>query len=551
MSKGHAMKKNVIWGTGYNASKLFAGLNRGKVSFFIDSDVNKSNTQYLGKKVLNPRDVHNWEKLFIYVPDNYYDEIKELLITKNLIEHSDFEKYDNKVIISEEQAIDNYEAAVRSIHGKTTKWNNQTIYIALHSFVKSDYRKYISYLLRTWGDLKIISGAYWMREEEQHDVWNTDIINSPFVLDDYCKVVSSKDKEPEGGLDQYIKDTALQIAYIHNEKDANKYLIQAIIIKNYFDTLISSTCPARILMYNSVSPSSIILDNICKKCNLPIIFTHPGIIPGTLSFDVNGEMGESIPAVQWEKFSRLAVTAAELEYAKLVWDYLYKSKLNRKIQPQNEFTSALQSYIKPNRPIIFYAGQNDVFSHMVPYTERTKKYHSPNFTSSLEAALFLADLCEKNDWNLIYKPHPMYTQPEQIKQLPSNVIFLEYGDINALIDMSNVVVTILSSTNYNALVRYKPVVMLGYNQTRGKGCTYEAFKKDRIEDTIKTALSNGFTQEQQDAFLLHMAQCLKYYLYDDLQERPIRYGRPVPKSIDEFYELERLLQAEDVRKEPT
>ena len=45
-----------------------------------------------------------------------------------------------------------------------------------------------------------------------------------------------------------------------------------------------------------------------------------------------------------------------------------------------------------------------------------------------------------------------------------------------------------------------------------------------------------------DAFLPHMVQCLTYYLYDDLQEHPIRYGRPVLKSVDKFYELEWLMK---------
>ena len=139
----------------------------------------------------------------------------------------------------------------------------------------------------------------------------------------------------------------------------------------------------------------------------------------------------------------------------------------------------------------------------------------------------------------------MYVRRNEKTQLPPEVLFIEYADINELIDIADVVVTILSTTNYNALTRYKPVVMLGYNQTRGKGCTYEAFEKEEIEDTIKEALEKGFTKEQQDAFLKHIAQCLKYYLYDDLQDRPIRYGRPVPKSIDEFYELERLLKKEE------
>ena len=47
--------------------------------------------------------------------------------------------------------------------------------------------------------------------------------------------------------------------------------------------------------------------------------------------------------------------------------------------------------------------------------------------------------------------------------------------------------------------------------------------------------------EQKKAFLVHIAQMLKYYLYDDMVEREVRFGREVPGSIDDFYKLKKLL----------
>jgi hypothetical protein len=84
--------------------------------------------------------------------------------------------------------------------------------------------------------------------------------------------------------------------------------------------------------------------------------------------------------------------------------------------------------------------------------------------------------------------------------------------------------------------------MLGYTQSKGKDITYESFEKDKIEDTIKEAIDNGFTKKQQEAFVVHLAQVLKYYLYDDMTERRLRFGKPIPKSIDELWDLERLLK---------
>jgi len=181
--------------------------------------------------------------------------------------------------------------------------------------------------------------------------------------------------------------------------------------------------------------------------------------------------------------------------------------------PQNNSIEYIMQKIDKAKPIVFYAGQNDINSNMVPYTEETQKYCSPIFKTSIDAGIYIAELCKKNKWNFVYKPHPMRIKYEEKSQLPNNTIYVENGNINDLVDISNVVVTILSQTNYISLVRHKPVVMLGYSQAKGKGCTYEAFEKDIIENVIRKALKNGFTEEQEKAFLIHIAQVLKYYLY--------------------------------------
>jgi hypothetical protein len=136
----------------------------------------------------------------------------------------------------------------------------------------------------------------------------------------------------------------------------------------------------------------------------------------------------------------------------------------------------------------------------------------------------------------------MCVRLEKKEDFPGNTIYIESGDINDLIDISDVVVTILSQTNYITMIRHKPVVMLGFNQSKGKGCTYEAFEKNKIEDAIQRAIRDGFTEDQRQAFLVHIAQLIKYYLYDDLQEREIRFGRRVTGGVERFYELGKLLK---------
>jgi hypothetical protein len=285
-----------------------------------------------------------------------------------------------------------------------------------------------------------------------------------------------------------------------------------------------------------------IFETLCIKNDIEYVSFEAGVIPGTLCFDVVGAVGKSLPSIYWEKFKNLPLDNNDINKAKTIWKNQYEKKLNRKRQPKIDVISSLNVKLMKNRPIVFFAAQNDVCSRMIPYIEETRKYYSPVFKSSIDAGIYLAKLCEKNNWNFIYKPHPMYIREEQIKQLPPNTIYVDYCDINDLIDISDVVITILSTTNYDAMMRYKPVVMLGYNWSHGQGCTYEAFSEDVIEDTIKQAIEKGFTEEMQQAFLENIARLCKYYLYDDMSDRELRYGKPLPDDYEGFFELQRMLE---------
>jgi CDP-glycerol glycerophosphotransferase (TagB/SpsB family) len=193
----------------------------------------------------------------------------------------------------------------------------------------------------------------------------------------------------------------------------------------------------------------------------------------------------------------------------------------------------VKSKLKPGRPVIFYAGQNDFESGLQPYNENSKKYHSPVFSSSAAAALFLAELCDKNQWNFIYKPHPIMKMFDNNSvTLPASAIEVGLIDINDLIDISDLVITILSTVGYISLIRHKPTLMLGYTQLKDKGCTYQAFSLSLIEDEIKNALQHGFSLNQKQAFTKHIAQMLKYCSYDDYSDRPIRYGRKIEELMD-------------------
>lgn len=298
----------------------------------------------------------------------------------------------------------------------------------------------------------------------------------------------------------------------------------------YCVELLKKIKPSEVILWNEFYPFHQILRGCCKERRIPVRYMEFGCLPGTICIEKKGQQGESLVARKYKTFRRQKVTQEELVCARQTLVYLKNTGLNRNEQPAFKAEMKKLKYWKPERKTILFIGQNDYESGMYPYTRKSRKCHSPVFHSTLECLEHLRILSEKLNCNLIYKPHPLVeTAGRKRNKNMQNIDVLTEVDINDLIDKVNLVVTILSQGAYISLIRDKPVVILGYSQLKGKGCVYEAFKKEEITQTVETALTQGYTRRQKEIFEFHTAQLLKYYLYDDLCPRPLRFGKEIRK----------------------
>lgn len=317
------------------------------------------------------------------------------------------------------------------------------------------------------------------------------------------------------------------IMCVHPYDNPNKVRKTILLTEKYFMHVYALMKPSAIIIWNPYVAFNRIAEYMARENGICVIYAESGVIPGTIAFSTWGDLGESRPSVEYENFLKLSVTENDVKLAGDVIAYLKKSKFNRNIQPQTRKRILL--YRK--KPVIFLAGQNDSECGLQPYDDVARKY-SPVFDSSETSLSYIAELAMKNDWNIIYKPHPIVARRMlEKKAVPDNVIYITEGDINDIIDSCDVCITILSTTAYVALIREKPVVMLGKIQLNGQKCTYEAYERDKIEQTIKDALKYGYTKEQKQEFVRHVARMCKYYLYDSMQSREMQYGQPIKNAV--------------------
>lgn len=294
----------------------------------------------------------------------------------------------------------------------------------------------------------------------------------------------------------------------------------------YIQKFLDLLQPREVVLWNEFYAFHHIFKNICRERDIAVRYMEFGCIPGTICIEKQGQQGESIPARHPFLFSLKKIGGDDIENAERVLEYCRESGLNRNVQPDQRIVTETLKFYRAGRKTLVYLGQNDYESGLRPYVRSSRKYHSPVFASTLEALEYIQMLAIKNDWNLIYKPHPiMEALGHDTATSAEGLDVVSEVDINSVIDTADAVVTILSQSAYIALIREKPVVMLGYTQLKGKGCTYEAFRRSMVEKKIKNAMKYGYTKKQKDLFVRHTAQLLKYYLYDDGVEKKLKIGR--------------------------
>ncbi|MCT7584809.1 hypothetical protein [Aliarcobacter butzleri] len=305
----------------------------------------------------------------------------------------------------------------------------------------------------------------------------------------------------------------------------------------FFNELINKYNPNAIILWNKFTPIHTIFDFIARKHNIKVFYAEFGVLPGTFSIETIGQMGESYPAINYKDFKNINISQSEKIDSIDILAKLKSSKLNRNIQPINNEIDNIKKMLKQNKPTILYAGQNDFESGIYPYTKHTKEFHSPIFKSSDEAFEYLCQIAKKNEWNLIYKRHPLMVNNTN-KPNDNGFLIIDNININDLIDICDVAITIVSQVSYISLIREKPLVLFGYTQLKNKECCYEVYTLSKIEKSISEAIQYGFTDKQKENFVLHVAQLIKTYVYDDLLKKDVKYNL----STDEYrkYILENL-----------
>jgi hypothetical protein len=274
--------------------------------------------------------------------------------------------------------------------------------------------------------------------------------------------------------------------------------------------------PDHVFLWNQFNLLHRHFAHILKQRGIPNGFFHDGLLPGSITLDVDAEMGESWVARDPERFQNIPVSPEARARARAFLNAVQSDSMNRHVQVDkidlNEMLKATKCH---DRPIVFYAGQADWHAGLLP-DGPTRVHHSPFFESSLAALTHLDKVAGELGFFVLFKPHPLSREKYTFldADMYPNTLILSSVSLQSCLDVAAVVTTIASQTSYVALLAGKPVVMLGINQISGKGLTYDLASGADLGDLILTALQDPLAPDRADDLADHVARLERTYLFD-------------------------------------
>ncbi|MCI8377741.1 MAG: hypothetical protein HFH72_04380 [Lachnospiraceae bacterium] len=530
-------RKRIIWGAGNIGEELVKKYRDSGIAYVLDNDIRKRGRDFFGYKVVCPDDIRDWTEYEVIVAAIFtkYNAIKRQLLQKGLVEYRDFWSYKNVVNLS---SLEELQMQIDSfVQGLRERDDGSTDKVLLLGKLNGRHKENVSrYLDRLAGQDK---GHQWMFLSESSfgeiEDWFSymEVLAVPdLFLQNQYKGNAPMPYGEDMGMDDDIREAACAMQFGVEGMPAEYALLICKKAEKFYRQILEILQPDRVYIWNAFTPLHKVFAKVCREEKIEAVYVENGVLPGTLAFDKNGQMGESFPALCHQEFLQIPVSIEEKNHAEEVIHFLKDSGLNRYQQKEDaDFIQSVKDKLMPGRPVILFAGGLDHMSGLVPHNGRARKYHSPVFGTSEEAAQYLKGLAKKNRWNLIYKAHPWL--PSDMESDESGFLCINKGNINDLIDLCDVVVTIVSQVSYLALIRNKPAVMLGYIQLRQQGCTYEAFEREKIPDILSEAVRNGLREEMREAFANHVARLEKAYLFDDMTEKEIQIGRDISMQAKE------------------
>lgn len=284
-----------------------------------------------------------------------------------------------------------------------------------------------------------------------------------------------------------------------------------------FKNALETYKPSAVFLWNQFNLFHRIAAELLTRREIRFGFFHDGLLPGSIAFDFDGEMGNSWISRDPARFQKVEISENDIQRADAYIRNLNGSEINQRHVQRDDVIveEALKLKNLNRRPVLFLAGQNDWHAGIKPLCAETVQ-HSPVFTGSTEALHALDALAGQIGFSIVYKPHPLCRDRNLFLNDAAfpNSLILKSTSLQGCMQASSVVSTIASQTCYAAILAGHPVMMFGRNQITGKNLTYDVDTIDDLAVQLEKAIDDPLAATRQQDLAQHVAQLERSYLLD-------------------------------------
>lgn len=272
--------------------------------------------------------------------------------------------------------------------------------------------------------------------------------------------------------------------------------------------------PDAVILYSQFKPEHLIAALVCGVKGITPLYTHTGVLPGSIGFEWGGQMAESPLARTDFQTIRSSVDEKALAQAQEYLCEMRSNPVDRKRQKDDsqQVEALVASFRAKGKRVVFYAGSNDYESGISPRWAKRSQIHSPHYDSSLAAVVDLAKYAEDQNFEILFKPHPhLNTTPQDVQEFPA-IHFIGDGNVNALVRLSDVTATLVSTVSYLSVLMKKPCIQMGMNSMEASEAVYVIDADHSLPDALKQSLEFGLTPEMEERFEIFVAYLCEAYL---------------------------------------
>jgi tetratricopeptide (TPR) repeat protein len=326
------------------------------------------------------------------------------------------------------------------------------------------------------------------------------VIPIPSLIRDFLRVTTAMGSESAviGPTDrELLENDSSRAGGAYSAAEAIPGLLAC---RRFVRALLQNLQPGLVLAWDSTSPMAQILHSACVEMGFPSQYLDRGLLPETLMVESRGTMGLSDVRAHWLAH-RLPCSAYNLEtFERIRAYYLARKPLEHEQPPYGAGGAELRRSLglQNKRAVVFF-GHHDLESPS-PAANTHRSYHSPGFASTDDFLMSLsAEVQRRPQTTLLFNPHPLDTD-SHVTAEKAGIRIVRNVNLHALIEASDVVAAQFTTSQFEAVLYDKPILLAACSPWWGRNATYEVPCKNDLGSALDAALKlEGWSERFENA----------------------------------------------------